>query len=67
MIKIIKRGHARYCMMCEYCNCFFTFEGSDIKNSGNPNDWIEYIKCPECGYRINIVNHAIYAFKEKNI
>lgn len=67
MIKIIKRGHARYCMMCESCDCVFTFEGSDIKNSSNPSDWIEYIECPECGRRINIVNHAIYGFKEKNV
>lgn len=64
MIKIIKHGHVQYRMTCEFCDCLFSFEDSDIKFSGNQRDWIEYIECPECGHEIDIVNRAFYKFKE---
>lgn len=51
MIKIIKHGHAQYRMTCEYCECIFTFEDSDIQTDGNQRDWTEWIDCPECKRR----------------
>lgn len=48
MIKIIKHGHAQYKMTCEYCECIFTFEDSDIKNNECLWDPVEWVTCPEC-------------------
>lgn len=64
MIKVIKHGHAQYKLTCEFCECIFTFEDSDIKNNGCQRDWSEFIACPECGRnneihsRKQIENHS---------
>lgn len=64
MIKIIRHGRPKYRATCKYCDCLFSFEGSDIEIMSDPPDWVEYIDCPECGGRINIVNRALYQFKQ---
>ena len=60
MIKIIKHGHAQYKMKCEYCECIFTFEDSDIHVSGDQRDWCEWIDCPECHRSLTIISREKY-------
>lgn len=54
MIKVIKHGKIRKCE-CHKCECVFTFEKDDIKNSNlGRNEYYDYVKCPDCGEDIEI-------------
>lgn len=67
MIKVVKHGHAPYQMICNHCECVFTFEDEDIKNNGCQRDYEEYIYCPECKVRLIIHNRFNYRLFKNNI
>ena len=64
MITIIKHGHPRYKMTCRYCECQFTFEDIDIHSNDAPNDYIEWIDCPDCGRFNQILERSEYKYIE---
>ncbi len=55
MIKIIKEG-TRKKYECENCGCLFSYEKEDIKTitSDVIDCYINYIRCPQCGYEIKL-------------
>ena len=63
MIEIIKHGRPRDKVTCNCCSCIFSFDERDIQNNGCQYDWIEYIKCPDCGNKI--ILHRGSPFKAK--
>ena len=52
MIKIIKPGKVRI-QTCPKCACEFSFEDEDIL-WGDQRDPYKEVKCPCCGYRIDL-------------
>ncbi len=66
MITILKHGHAQYCATCEKCECVFTFEDSDIANSGDQRDWCEWVVCPECNHQITIAHRGLFKYRGGN-
>ena len=67
MIKIIKHGHPPYLMTCRYCQCQFTFEDVDVHTNDKPEDYIEWIDCPECKRFNQIFNRAEYYYHDKDL
>lgn len=63
MIKIIKNGYEQYRMTCQFCECVFSFEDSDIISSGNQRDWYEWICCPGCKRKNYIERREFYKVK----
>ena len=52
MIKILNDGYPRACH-CPVCDCFFTYEKSDILFiQTDVNEHQRFVYCPDCGERI---------------
>lgn len=48
MIKIIRPGKKRYEATCKVCGCLFSFDESDLEETGPQYDRSVYMYCPFC-------------------
>ena len=58
--RIIEREHDRK-IKCDMCGCVFLFSGADVTNKDERvsfDEWIDryYIRCPDCGLEMYLVD-----------
>ena len=57
-MKVIKKGKINNIVTCDFCECEYEFDSTDIKkesniilNIGNNTHEYKYVECPCCGHK----------------